>query len=552
MVAGLASKTIFFITTLFVTITVAIVFLNSIESSNSAISFQQNSLDNIFRTKIKIESFGYNQNANQVIIYVRNIGLTSLNINDLAIYFDTEKISSCQYFNISITDDSNTLNPRLWDPKEVIRIIFKKTLNNNMYKLLITTSNGVYDVVRTTPILTNTSFYLSSENTCMSVIPENPSCMNNEDCDDNNSYSLDYCIDYRCVYYPIECTVENECDDSDEYTLDYCIGNLCSYQTIECVYDIDCNDSNEYTVDSCNNNICDYTVLECIYNLDCNDSNEYTVDSCNNNICDYTVLECIYDIDCNDNNSSTKDTCEVNICYNTPIIEETGCSLNSDCNSGETCIYNECWSGAVGYWSFDSDDDITAYDSSPLGNDGSYLGNAVTTTGIKNNAIYMANYADMIEVPDDNSLDVSTATTVSMFINLDSSIAGSESLYMLRKIPNSWQNPYYISKLAWEGIEFEVYTSNGKFAIPWDWDAWHGRYLTNGRWYHIVGVYTGSEIKLYVDNIFDGSKPATGNIVASAQPLTFGSNFKGLIDEVVIFNRALNETEIEKLYLHGN
>jgi hypothetical protein len=70
-------------------------------------------------------------------------------------------------------------------------------------------------------------------------------------------------------------------------------------------------------------------------------------------------------------------------------------------------------------------------------------------------------------------------------------------------------------------------------------------------WYHVVGVYDGSTVKIYVDGILKGSTSATGSITAVTTSLRIGytydgSRFNGLIDEVRIYNRALSEEEIKQ------
>ncbi len=79
-----------------------------------------------------------------------------------------------------------------------------------------------------------------------------------------------------------------------------------------------------------------------------------------------------------------------------------------------------------------------------------------------------------------------------------------------------------------------------------------------GQWYHLAGVYDGSEVKLYVDGVERASKSLSGNIksIGSNSQLNFGrwpnsSNnyrrFYGSIDEVSIWKKALNQSEINNL-----
>lgn len=73
-------------------------------------------------------------------------------------------------------------------------------------------------------------------------------------------------------------------------------------------------------------------------------------------------------------------------------------------------------------------------------------------------------------------------------------------------------------------------------------------------WYHIVGVADGSNIHLYINGIDNAQTAHTGAFTTAVNSLYFGCSrsgatiFDGLIDNVLIYNRALTAGEIAKLY----
>ncbi|MBI5492005.1 MAG: LamG domain-containing protein [Deltaproteobacteria bacterium] len=79
--------------------------------------------------------------------------------------------------------------------------------------------------------------------------------------------------------------------------------------------------------------------------------------------------------------------------------------------------------------------------------------------------------------------------------------------------------------------------------------------LTTGVWYHLVGVYTGSQLQLYLNSVSDAT-PVTysSGIYNCNQDFRLGINSGGLypidgtIDDVAIWSRALSTTEIGALY----
>ncbi len=70
-------------------------------------------------------------------------------------------------------------------------------------------------------------------------------------------------------------------------------------------------------------------------------------------------------------------------------------------------------------------------------------------------------------------------------------------------------------------------------------------------WTHLAATYDGTTLKFFVNGVQVSSKPGVGPIAASSGALRVGGNgawgeyFKGLIDDVRIYNRALSATEVQ-------
>lgn len=75
--------------------------------------------------------------------------------------------------------------------------------------------------------------------------------------------------------------------------------------------------------------------------------------------------------------------------------------------------------------------------------------------------------------------------------------------------------------------------------------------MADGQWHHLVGVYDGTHLILYVD----AKTEATGRIRSNDRPVFIGENsqetnreWDGLIDDVRIYSYALSAGEIRTLY----
>ncbi|MDP2896844.1 MAG: LamG domain-containing protein, partial [bacterium] len=91
-----------------------------------------------------------------------------------------------------------------------------------------------------------------------------------------------------------------------------------------------------------------------------------------------------------------------------------------------------------------------------------------------------------------------------------------------------------------------------------------GSPLSIGQWYHVVGTYDGSDLRIYLNGALDinednptGSTPHSGPIDTSNWPLYIGREttwdewFHGIIDEAAIYSRALSAEEILQHYQNG-
>lgn len=80
--------------------------------------------------------------------------------------------------------------------------------------------------------------------------------------------------------------------------------------------------------------------------------------------------------------------------------------------------------------------------------------------------------------------------------------------------------------------------------------------LCIGSWYHVVGTYDGKCLKLYLDGKLVNKVSVQEKINAHDGVLRIGGdpkgdNFKGIIDEVSIYNKALTATEVWEHYQAG-
>jgi len=87
--------------------------------------------------------------------------------------------------------------------------------------------------------------------------------------------------------------------------------------------------------------------------------------------------------------------------------------------------------------------------------------------------------------------------------------------------------------------------------------------VTDGNWHHVVGTFDGAVAKVYVDGWPVGAqRHGTGIMTNTFYNLTIGANrsnpdpkygevdasFNGMMDDVMMFNRALSDDEVQALF----
>ncbi len=187
----------------------------------------------------------------------------------------------------------------------------------------------------------------------------------------------------------------------------------------------------------------------------------------------------------------------------------------------------------------------TVHDSSGFGNHGTIYG-ATWTKGSYGYGLYFDGTDDYVEVPDDDSLDITDAITVMAWI-----------------YPLGWGGGNFgriIEKHFTESYKFYLYNPNGEKAIKFNsYDAGVEARSDNNTielnsWQHVVVTYNRQNIIFYVNGANKGGGPGTAALGISTQDLIIGNNidstrgFNGTIPEVLIYNRAWTADEILSYY----
>jgi len=100
-------------------------------------------------------------------------------------------------------------------------------------------------------------------------------------------------------------------------------------------------------------------------------------------------------------------------------------------------------------------------------------------------------------------------------------------------------------------------TVQGQTTAGWQQAIFDSGAIQNGNWYHVAVVYDKSTIMVYVNGVYLGSAFWGGDMImtpgAFSRIGTEGAYyFNGIIDEMMLFTRALGPSEIALLYQGAN
>jgi len=213
--------------------------------------------------------------------------------------------------------------------------------------------------------------------------------------------------------------------------------------------------------------------------------------------------------------------------------------------------------GLVGYWPLDDQGGI-AYDRSGHGNNGTLVGNTVTAISTRGRCLSFDGAGDYVNVGNNESLNFGTLTnfSISGWFKTEST---NDYMWIVTKGQDFNTSMFGIRKFSDHKLHFRIYDN-----LDVGVDLVTNNVINDGVWHHVVAVANrNGNATMYIDaNLQTDSQniSSVGNITHTLQSLRISRNpdlnvttqdWNGLIDEVMIFNRALSAQEVQQLYLYG-
>jgi len=201
-------------------------------------------------------------------------------------------------------------------------------------------------------------------------------------------------------------------------------------------------------------------------------------------------------------------------------------------------------SGLVGYWTFDGGNanDLTG------NHNGTIVGSGVTfPAGRVGNAVNFSVGSSFIKIPSFNTANV----TVEAWVN-SAGYGYYTSMVTKNYYADKWSSPW----TTWS-LWFNENTANPG-TISSQWATASPEAVSMNEWHHMAFTYDGTTVKMYVNGVEKNSYiPAGGSITQTDGNIYIGKpefanhSFTGSIDEVAIWDNALQGSDILKHYQNG-
>lgn len=223
--------------------------------------------------------------------------------------------------------------------------------------------------------------------------------------------------------------------------------------------------------------------------------------------------------------------------------------------------------GLVGWWGFNGN----ANDQSVNSLNGTVNGATLSNDRFGNtNSSYSFNgTSNFISIPDNNALDLSSQYSISVWFKIPdysngpslpdgSGSTDNERTIIGKPRTSGWATGYNI-KSPMNGVITKVKTDAANMSCCPNTGVLSLSTPSLNAWVNVIVTYNGSVLKLYFNGILENSITAVISLNNSTESLYIGKEFnnvtlnwyrwfKGNIDDIGIWNRALTPCEVTQLY----
>ena len=197
--------------------------------------------------------------------------------------------------------------------------------------------------------------------------------------------------------------------------------------------------------------------------------------------------------------------------------------------------------GLVAAYGFDETSGTTTADSSGNALTGTLSGAVRNTGGKFGGALSFDGVNDWVTVNDAAPLHLTTGMTLEAWVR-PTALTGWRTVIIKEQAADLAYALYANTGANWP---------TGNVFTGAEEEARGTAQVALNTWTHLAATYDGATLRLYVNGTQVATRAVTGALASSTRALRFGGNaiwsewFKGLLDEVRVYNRALTAAEVQ-------
>jgi hypothetical protein len=232
-----------------------------------------------------------------------------------------------------------------------------------------------------------------------------------------------------------------------------------------------------------------------------------------------------------------------------PFITNTGTGANGDYYD-MGAFESATPSSVVAYWKFEEGSGTVLNDNSSNSNDGVLTNSPLWSASISGSGLIFDGSSNYVNVADDNGLDPANALTIEAWINPDTAGESDYGRILSKYAGSSDGWDFFLGDGSGSGKKLGLKVNNN--------DLWSEDGSVVGVWHHVAVVYEATVgAKFYVDGVAAGTDSGyTGSITANNSDVQMGKwpnsgarYFDGIIDEVVVYNQTLTNSEVYSRFI---
>jgi archaellum component FlaG (FlaF/FlaG flagellin family) len=141
---SIVSQVVLFMSVMIVIIVLSVVYKTYVTTTNNSLKVQHERVVEKIDTDFEILDASYDKAREELTLHLKNSGSLKLEPTETDLFVGAERISRDDPSKeLLISDETNIVNPGLWDPGEILELNVSRNLNSGYHSIKVSIENGI-------------------------------------------------------------------------------------------------------------------------------------------------------------------------------------------------------------------------------------------------------------------------------------------------------------------------------------------------------------------------------------------------------------------------